>query len=144
MTILRILYICSHNTARSLMAEALTRFLGGEKVEVHSAGINDGEVAEETKDFIRSLGFNPDDYQSKTLDQFVGQKWDYIITVCDAAREACPNFPGDHERIHWSITDPNDPKLTPDQRSRLFWEVSLELRQRIDLFLQSALGKKTD
>ncbi len=144
MTILRILYICSHNTARSQIAEALTRFLGGERVEVHSAGIQQGEVAPETRDFIRSLGFNPDDYQSKALDQFIGQKWDYIITVCDAAREACPNFPGDHERIHWSITDPNNPKLSPGQRAHLFREVALELRQRVDLFLQSALGKKTE
>jgi len=123
------------------MAEALTNFLGGDRVDVHSAGVQKGEVAPETKDFIRSLGFNPDDYQSKTLDQFVGQKWDYVITVCDAAKDACPIFPGDHERIHWSITDPNDPKLSPEIRSRLFIEASLELRKWIDIFLESAFAK---
>lgn len=121
------------------MAEALTRFLGGDKVDVHSAGTEQGVVADETKAFIHSLGFNPDDYESKTFDQFLGQNWNFVITVCDRANENCPVFPGDPERIHWSIPNPNDPQLSPEKRMQLFRKVSFELKQRITLFLQSHL-----
>ena len=136
---LRILFICYKNTARSQMAEALARLEGGERVEVFSAGIEPGDLAPEAADLIRSWELDPGQFHSKSLQGFIGQKWDFIITLCDEAAEACPFFPGDAERIHWSIPNPNDPALLPGERKIRFKMAAEELRQRIDLFLQANL-----
>ena len=89
------------------MAEALLRSMAGDRFEVASAGMEATEVRPETVEAMRKRGIDISDHTSKTLDRFVGQPWDYVITVCGDAIEACPIFPGAKHRVHWSIDDPS-------------------------------------
>jgi len=102
----RVLVLCTHNSARSQMAEGFLRHLAGERFEVASAGTEQTEVRPEAIEAMRKHGIDISSHRSKTLDQFLGQPWDYVITVCDDANEACPVFPGAKHRLHWSFPDP--------------------------------------
>jgi protein-tyrosine-phosphatase len=105
---LRVLFLCTGNSARSQMAEALLRQLSKGRVEVFSAGSKPQAqvhpLAKETLEY--RYGIDTTDLVPKSMDRFLGQRFDYVITVCDRAAEACPVFPGDPERIHWSFEDP--------------------------------------
>jgi len=126
----RVLFLCTANGARSQMAEAITRSLGGERVDVFSAGSQPSVVHPEAVRVLAGLGLNASAYRSKHLDTYLTQRFDYIITVCDRVREACPVFPGDPERIHWSFSDP---ALIQDagQRREAFDRTAQELMTRI-------------
>src|SRR5919199_5915997 len=102
----RVLILCTGNSARSQMAEGLLREMGGDRFEVESAGVNPSKVRPEAVDVMREAGIDISGHRSKSADGFVGQDFDYIITVCDNARETCPVFPGHAERIHRSFEDP--------------------------------------
>lgn len=104
---LRILFLCTHNRARSQLAEGLARYLGGDQVEVVSAGNHPTEVHPLTREMLSELGIDTSRQYAKHMDQFVGQQFDYIITTCDLVRGHCPTFPGDPQRIHWSFEDPS-------------------------------------
>ena len=103
----RILFLCTHNSARSQMAEGLLRALGRGEFEVASAGTVATRVRPEAIAAMRELGIDISGQSSKTLQQFLGGEWDEVITVCDSANESCPVFPGAKERRHWSIDDPS-------------------------------------
>src|SRR5688572_18257518 len=103
----RVLFLCTHNSARSQMAEALLRKLGGEDIEVFSAGSEPTSIHPLAAKVMSDLGIDLSGHRSKHLDEYVGQDFDYIVTVCDRVREVCPVFPGDPEQIHWSIPDPD-------------------------------------
>lgn len=103
---LRILYLCTHNSARSQFAEALTRNLGGSRVAAFSAGDTPTAIHPLTRALLAEWRIDPSGQESKSLDQFTGQSFDYVITVCDRVREHCPTFPGATAQIHWSIPDP--------------------------------------
>ena len=105
----RVLILCTGNSARSQMAEGLLRGMGGDRFEVESAGVNPSRVRPEAVDVMREAGIDISGHRSKSADEFVGQGFDYIITVCDNARETCPVFPGHAERIHHSFEDPPAP-----------------------------------
>src|SRR4029077_5612127 len=102
------LFLCTGNSARSQMAEALLRHLSKGRVDVFSAGSKPQPqvhpIAKETLEY--RYGLDATDLVPKSLDRFLGERFDYVITVCDRAAEACPVFPGDPERIHWSFEDP--------------------------------------
>jgi ArsR family transcriptional regulator, arsenate/arsenite/antimonite-responsive transcriptional repressor / arsenate reductase (thioredoxin) len=102
----RILFLCTHNSARSQMAEALLRHFGGTRVLAFSAGSQPAAVHSEAVRAVAAMGIDISQQQSKHLDIFANQSFDYIITVCDRVREVCPIFPNDPERIHWSFADP--------------------------------------
>lgn len=102
----RVLFLCTHNSARSQMAEAILRQLGGEHVAAFSAGSEPSQVHPQAVQTMAALGIDISRQQSKHLDTLVVQSFDYIITVCDRVREVCPLFLDDPERIHWSLTDP--------------------------------------
>ena len=102
----RVLFLCTHNSARSQMAEGIMRFLSGGQVEVFSAGSQPSEVHPYAVYALANMGIDISQQQSKHFDQFRGQSFDYIVTVCDRVREACPTFPDDPQRIHWSVPDP--------------------------------------
>jgi protein-tyrosine-phosphatase/DNA-binding transcriptional ArsR family regulator len=102
----RILFLCTHNSARSQIAEALARQLGGGQVEAFSAGNQPTHLHPMTVETLHEIGIDPQGHTSKLMDQFVDQEFDYVITVCDRARESCPTFPGDPVQIHWSFLDP--------------------------------------
>lgn len=102
----RVLILCTGNSARSQMAEGLLRHMAGDRVEVLSAGVEPSFVRPQAVEAMRERGIDITDQRSKSVDEFVGQKFDYVITVCDNARERCPVFPGSYERLHWSFDDP--------------------------------------
>lgn len=131
---LRVLFLCTHNSARSQLAEAILRQMGGDQVEGYSAGSMPTEVHPDAATVLRELGLDPTPLYAKSLDTFVGERFDYIITVCDRVRDVCPAFPGDPNQIHWSIADP---AVVEDAARRLetFRQVAYELQTRIRYLL---------
>jgi protein-tyrosine-phosphatase len=130
----RVLFLCTHNSARSQIAEALLRHLGGDRVEVFSAGTEASRVHPKALEILQRNGIDTTGLYSKPLDGFVGRHFDYVITVCDHARESCPIFPGDPERIHWSFPDPSSVP-TPDEQHIAFLELFAGLEKRLKLLL---------
>ncbi len=131
---LRILFLCTHNSARSQMAEALLRQLGGAAVEVYSAGSVASAVHPLAVETMRAHDIDISSQQSKHVDSFAGQSFDYVITVCDRMRELCPVFPGGPDQMHWSIADPA--MVTGDDAQRAaFAAVAAELTERVRFFL---------
>ena len=106
MTPIRVLVICTGNSALSVMAEALIRRYGGSDFEVHSAGTEPKGINPLTERVLDESGIDHSWARSKSVNEFLGQHFDYVITVCDNANESCPVFPADTERIHWSFPDP--------------------------------------
>ncbi len=102
----RVLFLCTGNSARSQIAEVLLQQAGGERVEVASAGSHPKALHPAALRVIRSYGIDPTDRRSKPLSEFIQRRFDYVITLCDRVREVCPDFPGHPDAIHWSIPDP--------------------------------------
>src|SRR5688500_15575218 len=102
----RVLILCTGNSARSQMAEGLLRHDGGGRFEVASAGTHPASVRPEAVEAMREVGVDISAHRSKSVDEFAGQEFDYVITVCDNAKESCPVFPSQTERVHWSFDDP--------------------------------------
>jgi arsenate reductase len=131
----RVLFVCTHNSARSIMAEALLRARGGDAFEVASAGTEPGEVRSLTLRVLAEAGLPIEGLRSKSVAELSDQVFDYIITVCDSARQYCPVFPGDGERLHWGYDDPSAVEGDEEERLRAFRRVFTAISQRIDLFL---------
>lgn len=131
----RVLFLCTHNSARSQMAEGILRYLGGNQIEVHSAGTVATQVHPLAIASMAEKNIDISGQRSKHLDEFAGQTFDYVITVCDNARESCPVFPGAPERIHWSIADPSAVEGDEAMRLRAFRGTSDELVTRIRFLL---------
>jgi len=129
-----VLFLCTHNSARSQMAEALFRHLGQARVEVCSAGTQVTTVHPKALETLRNHDIDTIGLHSKHLDRFLGQDFDYVITVCDRASESCPIFPGDPERIHWSFPDPSA-FPDPDEQTGAFLQVFAGLEKRLKIFL---------
>ena len=102
----KVLFLCTHNSARSQMAEGLLRDLADDGFDVHSAGSLATEVRPEAAAVMAEIGIDLSEHQSKTLDRYLHEPFDLVITVCDRARDACPIFPHSGELRHWSIADP--------------------------------------
>jgi protein-tyrosine-phosphatase len=133
-TPLRVLFLCTHNSARSQIAEGLLRHLGGDRVEAFSAGTEATRVHPLAIQMLQEVGADPGGLFSKTMDRYLGQSFDYVITVCDRARDRCPVFPGDPRRIHWSLRDPAT-VTDPDEQLHAFQTVRRELTTRIRYLL---------
>jgi arsenate reductase len=131
-TSVRVLFLCTHNSARSQMAEGLLRSLGESSVEVESAGTEATLVRPEAIEAMRELGIDISGHESKTLERFLNEPFDEVITVCDDANEACPFFPNARHRRHWSIDDPSLVKGSDEERMAAFRQARHELRQRIE------------
>ena len=134
----RVLFPCTHNSARSQMAEGLLRNMAGDRFDVFSAGTERTFVQPLAIDAMREIGIDITAQTSKTLDELEGQTFDYVITVCDRANESCPILPGTTERIHWSFEDPTAATGTDEQRLRAFRTVRDALQQRLRIFLTLA------
>ena len=135
MSIERVLFLCTHNSARSQMAEGLLRHLGGGSVEVASAGTEARGVHPMAVRVMAEIGIDLRGHASKTLDRFVGKPWDDVITVCGHANESCPIFPGATRRRHWSFDDPSAATGSEEQRLAAFRRVRDEIRARIETWL---------
>ncbi|MFB3093232.1 MAG: arsenate reductase ArsC [Dehalococcoidia bacterium] len=99
----RVLFVCTGNRARSQMAEGLLRHLAGDRFQACSAGTEPKSIARLTGEVMREIGVDVSGQRSKSVAEFAGERFDYVITVCDSARERCPAFPDGGERIHWSV-----------------------------------------
>ena len=125
----RVLILCTGNSARSQMAEGLLRQDGGDRFEVESAGVSPSRVRPEAVEAMREVGIDISGQRSKSAEEFVGRDFDYIITVCDNARETCPAFPGRAERVHRSFEDPPPPGAAdPETTLAVFRRVRDEIR----------------
>jgi arsenate reductase len=132
---LRVLILCTGNSARSQMAEALLRWLAGGRAEVRSAGTAPKpEVHPEARATLaRRYGFDAEGLVPKPVDRFLGQPFDYVITVCDHAAETCPVFPGPVRRVHWSLPDPAAAPVT--EQPAVFERTAAELEARLRAWL---------
>lgn len=130
----RVLFVCTHNSARSQMAEGLLRQMAGERFEVMSAGTEATAVQPLAIEAMHEIGIDIRGQTSKTLDVFSGQPFDSVITVCDRANESCPIFPGAAERIHWSFDDPAAVTGTAAERLAAFRRVREEIQARVRAF----------
>ena len=134
----RVLFLCTHNSARSQMAEGLLRSLGHGEFEVASAGTVATRVRPEAIAAMQELGIDISGQSSKTLQQFLGDEWDEVITVCDSANESCPVFPGAKKRRHWSVDDPSGVTGSDAERLAAFRRARDDLKGRMEHELLSS------
>jgi len=135
---IRVLFVCTGNSARSIMAEALLRRHGRQGFEVFSAGTEPRGVNPLTLRVLADAGIDASWARSKSVSEFLGQRFDYVITVCDQAREACPVFPGASESLHWGYEDPAEATGTEEERLRVFRRVFAAMGERIQQFVPIA------
>jgi arsenate reductase len=128
----RVLFLCIHNSARSQMAEGMLRNLAEGRFEVMSAGTEATRLRPLAIRAMEELGIDISGQESKTLERYLGEPFDYVITVCDKANEACPFFPGAKNRLHWSFEDPSQAEGSEDERLAVFRKVRDDLRERIE------------
>ena len=127
----RVLILCTGNSARSQMAEGILRHIAGDRFEVQSAGIDPSSVRPEAIEAMRDMGVDISSHRSNSVDEFLGECFDYIITVCDNAKESCPLFPGNATRIHWGIDDPAEEKGSSDERLQAFRKARDEIKVKL-------------
>jgi arsenate reductase len=127
----RVLFLCTHNSARSQMAEGLLRHLAGDRLEAVSAGTQATSVKPEAIQAMAELGVDISGQSSKTLERYLGEPFDHVVTVCDDANEACPVFPGAKSRLHWSFRDPSRAEGSEEERLEVFRTVRDEIQARI-------------
>lgn len=140
---IRVLFVCTGNSARSVMAEALLRRHGDADFEVSSAGTEPKGINPLTLKVLAESGIDASWARSKSVTEFLGQPFDYVITVCDQARQSCPVFPGVHESLHWGYEDPAAAEGTEAERLAVFRRVYIGLSERIKLFVPLALRTGT-
>jgi len=127
----RVLVLCTHNSARSQMAEGLLRALASDRFDVASAGTEATRVHPLAIRAMDELGIDLRGHRSKTVDRLLAEPWDYVITVCDSANERCPLFPGRTTRLHWSFEDPSAVTGSEDERLAVFRQVRDAIAARL-------------
>ena len=130
------LFLCTHNSARSQMAEGLLRYLASDRFEVMSAGTEATHVRPLAVQAMDELGIDISGQESKTLERYLSEPFDYVITVCDDANEACPVFPGARQRLHWSFGDPAQAIGSEEERLQVFRSIRNAIRERVERDLQ--------
>ena len=134
----RVIFICTHNSARSQMAEGMLRAWGGDRFEVSSAGTEATRVRPEAIAVMAEIGIDISGHTSKTLEPFLGESFSWLITVCDDAKEACPTIPGVRQQDHWSIEDPSAVEGDDETRLAAFRAARDHLRDRVHIFMLAA------
>jgi ArsR family transcriptional regulator, arsenate/arsenite/antimonite-responsive transcriptional repressor / arsenate reductase (thioredoxin) len=132
---LRVLFLCTENSARSQMAEALLRYLSHGHIEAYSAGSQPASVHPLARQVLEARGIDTEALRAKSFDEFAGQTFDSIVTVCDRVRESCPTFPGDPECMHWSLADPAKVQGSLEERLQSFEQTTLQLTTRLRFLL---------
>jgi arsenate reductase len=135
---IRVLFLCTGNSARSIMAESLLRTLAGDRFDAYSAGTAPKGVNPLTLRVLQQAGLRLAGLESKSLTGFLEQDFDYVITVCDNAAEHCPVFPGSPRRLHWSLADPASVQGSDAVRLAAFERTLQELRRHLEQFLTVA------
>ena len=131
----RVLILCTHNSSRSQMAEGLLRAAAGKDIEVESAGTEQTRVHPLAIKAMAERGIDISRHTSKTLDRFLDQPWDDVITVCDSANESCPVFPRATRRIHWSFEDPSKATGSDEAKLAVFRRIRDEIDARVTKWL---------
>ncbi len=137
---LRALFVCTHNSARSQMAEGMLRHLAGDRFEAFSAGTEATHVRPQAIEAMREVGVDISAQEPETLERYLGEPFDYVVTVCDDANEACPVFPGAKERLHWSLPDPSAARGTEEERLSVFRSVRNRIRELVEEELVNGKG----
>ena len=130
----RILVLCTGNSARSQMGEGLFRHEGAGDWQVESAGTKPSIVRPEAIAAMAEIGIDISWHRSKSVDEFTGQDFDYVVTVCDNARDACPVFPGAKNRLHWSFEDPAAAQGSEEERMAEFRRIRNQIQHRVRTF----------
>jgi arsenate reductase len=133
----RVIFVCTHNSARSQMAEGMLRAWGGDRYAALSAGTEATRVRPEAITVMAELGIDISGHSSKTLEPFLGEPFDWLITVCDQAKEACPILPGVARQEHWSVEDPSSAAGDEAERLAAFRAARDDLAGRIRAFLEA-------
>jgi arsenate reductase (thioredoxin) len=136
----RVLFLCTHNSARSQMADGLLRSLGGDRFEPFSAGSEATLVRPLAIRAMDELGIDISQQESKVLDRYLTEPFDYVITVCDQANASCPIFPGGKHRLHWSLPDPSQAQGTEEEQLTVYRQVRDDLRRHIEAELLAQKG----
>lgn len=131
----RILVLCTHNSDRSQMAEGFLRSLGGDRLEAYSAGLEPRGVNPNAFKVLNEIGIDITSQRSKNVGEFAGQRFDYVITVCDEAAENCPFFPGETTRLHWPFEDPSKFTGTDEHVLTQFRKVRDLIRNKVSQWL---------
>jgi len=131
---IRVLFVCTGNSARSIMAEALLRHHAGDRFEVHSAGTEPRGVNPLTLRVLAEAGIDASGARSRSVNEFLDETFDYVVTVCDEARQVCPVFPGVHESLHWGYEDPAEAEGSEEERLAVFRKVFIQIGERVRQF----------
>jgi arsenate reductase len=127
--------LCTHNSARSQMAEGFLRAFAGDRLEVASAGTEATRVHPLAVRAMDEVGIDLRGHTSKTLDRFLGEPWDWVLTVCDQASARCPAFPGPARRVHWGLEDPSAAAGTDEEQLAVFRRVRDQIAERLRAWL---------
>jgi arsenate reductase len=141
---IRVLFVCTGNSARSVMAEALLRHRGGDQFEVHSAGTEPKGINPLTLATLTEAGIDASWARSKSVTEYLARRFDYVVTVCDQARQVCPVFPGVHQSLHWGYEDPAEATGTQQERLAVFRRVFIQMGERINQFIPLALRARRE
>ena len=136
---IRVLFVCTHNSARSQIAEALLQRYGGDDFEVYSAGTEATRVNPYAIRVLGELGIEWTDARSKVINEFLDEQFDYVITVCDRAKATCPVFPGSSNSLHWGLDDPSEVDGTDEEKLAAFRRTQTEVSVRLRPFIEVAL-----
>jgi arsenate reductase len=137
-----VLFLCTGNSCRSQMAEGWLRHLAGEVFDVKSAGTHPVGVNPRAIAAMAEVGIDISRHRSKRVNEFLGERPDYVITVCDRAKEACPTFPEGAAVLHWSFDDPAEAQGSEDERMHVFRRVRDEIADRIETWLRKETEKR--
>lgn len=133
----RVLILCTGNSARSQMAEGLLRHIAGDRFKVESAGTIASFVRPQAIAAMGEVAIDISSHWSKSVDEFTGEEFDYVITVCDNANESCPAFPSKTIRIHWSFEDPADASGSDEEKLTVFRRVRDQLKEKLESFAET-------
>ena len=131
----RVLILCTGNSCRSQMAEGFLRHLGSDRFEVFSAGIKPTQVNPLAIKVMAEVGIDISSHRSKSAMEFIRQQFDYVITVCDNAKQTCPVFPGKYKKIHWDLEDPAEASGSEEDRLVVFRKIRDQIQNNISEFL---------
>lgn len=141
---MRVLFVCTHNSARSQMAEGMLRAWGGDRFEAASAGTEATAVRPEAVAAMAELGIDIGGQTSKTIERYIGAELDWLVTVCDQARESCPTLPGVRRQAHWSVEDPSGTPGSDEARLEKFRSARDVLAGHVRELIATADGPRTD
>lgn len=131
----RVIFICTHNSARSQMAEGLLRHLAGDRYEAFSAGTQATRVNPLAIAAMAEKGIDISQHTSDHIDKYMKMEFDYVITVCDNANESCPYFPTNKTKWHWSFEDPSAATGSEEERLTKFREIREQIEKRLQILL---------